>query len=99
MSDVRVAQVGCGYWGRNLARNFSDLGALAGVVDAHPSTAAAVSMQLEVPVLTLDQALSDPAIQGLALATPAETHAQVARRALQAGKHVYVEKPMRRAEG
>jgi predicted dehydrogenase len=94
MSDVRVAQVGCGYWGRNLARNFSDLGALAGVVDAHPSTAAAVSMQLEVPVLTLDQALSDPAIQGLALATPAETHAQVARRALQAGKHVYVEKPM-----
>ena len=94
MTNVRIAQVGCGYWGRNLARNFHDLGILAGVVDADQVTATAMSVQLEAPVLTLEQALNDPSIQGLAFATPAETHAEVARRALRAGKHVYVEKPM-----
>lgn len=94
MTDVRIAQVGCGYWGRNLARNFHELGALAGVVDAHPDTAASMSAQLGAPVITFEHALSDPGIQGIAFATPAETHADVARRALAAGKHVYVEKPM-----
>ena len=53
MTNVRIAQVGCGYWGRNLARNFHDLGILAGVVDADQVTATAMSVQLEAPVLTL----------------------------------------------
>lgn len=94
MSDIKVAQVGCGYWGKNLARNFAEIGALGAVVDGNPRVAAAMSRQHNARVLSLDEALSDPEISGVALATPAETHCQLARQALSAGKHVYVEKPM-----
>lgn len=94
MPDIRIAQVGCGYWGRNLARNLAEIGALGAVVDGNPATAAAMSAQHGAPVLDLDAALADPSIQGIALATPAETHAPLAARALAAGKHVFVEKPM-----
>lgn len=94
MSEIRVAQVGCGYWGKNLARNFAEIGALGAVVDGNPQVAAAMSAQHGAPALSLDEVLSDSAISGVALATPAETHSDLARRALSAGKHVYVEKPM-----
>lgn len=94
MTDIRIAQVGCGYWGRNLARNLAEIGALGAVVDGNPDTAAAMSAQHGAPVLDLDAVLADPSIQGIALATPAETHAPLAARALSAGKHVFVEKPM-----
>lgn len=91
---VKVAQVGCGYWGKNLARNFAQLGALGAVVDGHPQTAAAMSDEHGAPARTWDEVLADPSLQGVALATPAETHASLAAQALAAGKHVYVEKPM-----
>lgn len=94
MTEVKIAQVGCGYWGRNLARNFAGIGALGAVVDNDAATAAAISGQHGVAAATLEQVLADPAIQGIAFATPAETHAALAARALAAGKHVYVEKPM-----
>ena len=94
MTEIKVAQVGCGYWGKNLARNFAEIGALGAVVDGNPQVAAAMSAQHGAPVRTLDEVLADPAIAGIAFATPAETHAGLAARALAAGKHVYVEKPM-----
>lgn len=94
MSDIKVAQIGCGYWGKNLARNLAEIGALGAVVDGNPGTAAAMSAQHGAPVMDLDAVLADPSIQGVSLATPAETHAGLAARALAAGKHVYVEKPM-----
>lgn len=94
MSEIKVAQVGCGYWGKNLARNFAEIGALAAVVDGNPQTAAAMSAQHGAPAMTLDEVLADPAIDGVSFATPAETHAPLAARALAVGKHVYVEKPM-----
>ena len=94
MTGVLIAQVGCGYWGRNLTRNFAELGALGAVVDGDPETAAAMAAAHGAPARSLDEVLADPAITGVSFATPAETHAALARKALAAGKHVFVEKPL-----
>lgn len=89
-----VAVIGCGYWGRNLVRNFGELGALAAVCDLDPATASAVADKHAVPARTVDAALEDPAIAAVIIAAPAEQHFPLAQRALAAGKHVFVEKPL-----
>lgn len=89
-----VAHVGCGYWGKNLARNFAELGALATIVDGDAETAARVAKETGARIATFEDVIADPAIVAISLATPAETHFTLAMRALEAGKHVYVEKPL-----
>ena len=91
---TNIAQVGCGHWGKNLARNFSEAGVLGAVVDGNPDIAQEISERLSVPVKSFDEVLADKEIQGIALATPAETHAELGIRALKAGKHLFVEKPI-----
>lgn len=91
---VRLAQVGCGYWGKNLARNFAQLGALHAVVDDNPATAAAMAAEHGALAMTFGSVLEDSNIQAVSLATPAPQHAQMALAALNAGKHVFVEKPL-----
>lgn len=93
-AKLRVAVIGCGHWGKNLVRDFAGLGALGGIVEANPATRDALVAQHATHALTLDEALSDPAIAGVVIAAPAESHFEIARRALEAGKHVYVEKPL-----
>jgi predicted dehydrogenase len=93
-SPISIALVGGGYWGRNLGRNFAELGALGAIVDTNPETAGALSAATGAPVRTFADVLADPAIKGVAIATPAPTHAQVASQAIGAGKHVFVEKPI-----
>jgi UDP-2-acetamido-3-amino-2,3-dideoxy-glucuronate N-acetyltransferase len=92
----QIALVGCGYWGKNLCRNFHALGALTAVVDATENgQATGRSIAPDVQITdSLDDVLQDDQIQGIALATPAETHAKLAIQAMQAGKDVFVEKPM-----
>ncbi|BBB08638.1 Gfo/Idh/MocA family protein [Sphingopyxis sp. EG6] len=94
MRELRIAHVGCGYWGKNLARNFAELGALDAIVDDHRETAERIAGATGARIATLDEVLADSAIDGLSFATPAETHAALALRALESGKHVYVEKPV-----
>jgi UDP-2-acetamido-3-amino-2,3-dideoxy-glucuronate N-acetyltransferase len=94
MSSLRVAHVGCGYWGKNLARNFAEIGALAAVVDGDAATAERVSSDMGARVATLDEVLGDASIDAVSIATPAPTHFAVAMRAIEAGKHVFVEKPL-----
>ncbi len=92
----QIALVGCGYWGKNLCRNFNALGALAAVVDATENgqvTARSIALDAEITD-SLDDVLRNAQIQGVALATPAETHADLAIQSMQAGKDVFVEKPM-----
>ena len=89
-----VAMVGCGHWGKNLTRNFHQLGALASITDADPDTVARLTEQTGAPARTWQQVLDANDIDAVAIAAPAEQHAELAQRALEAGKDVYVEKPL-----
>src|SRR5208337_3512137 len=93
---VRVAVVGVGYWGKNLVRNFNELGALEVLFDADPAAEATCRSRYEGVRFASDYAklLSDPSIHAVALATPAVTHYELAKAALEAGKDVLVEKPL-----
>ena len=91
-----VAVVGNGYWGRNLVRNFFELGALRLVCDDNP--VAEVNAREKYPHVAFctdyAEVLSDEGTRAVVLATPAALHFDMARRALQAGKDVFVEKPL-----
>ena len=93
-NSLSVAVIGCGYWGKNLVRDFHGLGALAAVSDSHAETAQKMAAQYEVPARDVDQILADKAINGVVIAAPAEYHAPLALKSFAAGKHVYVEKPI-----
>lgn len=90
----KVAAIGCGHWGKNLARNFSRLGALHAVCDSNPAAAQKLSSDFRVPARSLADLLEDPDCDAIALASPASLHGEHVRRALKAGKHVFVEKPL-----
>lgn len=93
---VRVACIGAGAWGANLIRNFSALGALHAICDRDP--AALKRCAAAYPHVALsdapDPVLADPAVDAVVIATPAGSHGVLARRALEAGKDVFVEKPL-----
>lgn len=89
-----VAVIGCGHWGKNHVRNFHALGALAAVSEANAELAGQMSETYGVPARGVAAILADPAIAGVVIAAPAEAHAELAIRALDAGKHVFVEKPL-----
>ena len=96
MAEKHVAQtavIGCGYWGKNLVRNFANLGGLGAVCDPNSETAANFAEQYGVEAMNFEQALESD-IPSVAIAAPAELHYKLGRRALEAGKHVYVEKPL-----
>lgn len=91
-----VAVLGCGYWGKNLVRNFHQLGALALVCDpSEQGRAKARELAPEAEVTAdFERALARRDIDAVAIATPAETHHALAIRAMEAGKDVFVEKPL-----
>jgi len=91
---AKVAVFGCGYWGRNIVRSFHDLGALAAINDPDPIVAADMSSRFNVPAASVESILDDRAITAVAIAAPAWLHASLALKALKAGKHVFVEKPI-----
>ncbi len=93
---TNIAVVGSGYWGKNLVRNFNELGALHTVCDSNPETL--LPFQKKYPEAEFQSSfqliLQNPAIDAVVIATPAETHFEMARMALLANKHVFVEKPL-----
>lgn len=93
--SVWVSAVGAGYWGRNLVRNFHSLGALKSVCDTDEDTLERVRKEYRVATTNdYEAVLSDSAVDGVVIAAPAALHYDLAKRALQAGKHVFVEKPL-----
>jgi UDP-2-acetamido-3-amino-2,3-dideoxy-glucuronate N-acetyltransferase len=89
-----IAVVGCGHWGKNLVRNFSELKALSAVCDPNTELAAKFATQFNVNNLSFPEVINDSSIEGVVLAVPAPLHASLAIEAMNAGKHVYVEKPL-----
>lgn len=98
LRPVGIAVVGAGYWGPNLVRNTlqSPMTRLTAVCDADLSRAErlAGSFSGVDAVDGLNQLLDDPAVEAIAVATPPATHLEVAMAAIEAGKHVLVEKPL-----
>lgn len=98
MGPLRVAVVGYGYWGPNLVRNVTSSSTmeLAALCDRDPKRADA--FRARMPGVTVqpdfDELLLDQTIDAVVVATPPNTHYPLCKRALQAGKHVLVEKPM-----
>lgn len=91
---TKIALLGCGGWGKNLARNLAQLGVLDVIID--PSTeAAGIAAELDARHSSaLEDALTDDGCTAVVIATPAHTHFDVAMHAIAAGKHVFVEKPI-----
>ena len=92
---VRLAQVGIGQWGKNLLRNFAELADVTWLCDADPQRLAEFGARHPSARTTqqLDQVLADESLDGVVVATPVPTHYELSKRALEAGKHVFVEKP------
>lgn len=94
---VNLAVVGAGYWGPNLIRNFAGLEEcrLQVVCDLNETRLASIAERFGVHTTAkLEEVLADPDLQGVAVATPAESHAAIVAACLKAGKHVFVEKPL-----
>jgi predicted dehydrogenase len=98
MSELSLAVVGLGYWGPNLARNVAEIpGArLSWCCDSDAALLSAAGSRFPGVALSdsLDELLDDRGLDGVLLATPVASHAELAVRVLQAGKHCFVEKPL-----
>ena len=91
---AKIALIGCGMWGRNIARNLASLGALHAVCDHDHARASTFATQFDATALSLEAILSNSDISGVMIASNANTHKDLAIAAMNAGKHVYIEKPM-----
>jgi predicted dehydrogenase len=99
---VSIGQVGLGYWGKNLVRNFDELAELRWLCDASDALREQFAARHPNARTTadFDDLLNDDTLDAVVIATPVPTHYPLAKRALEAGKHVFVEKPpaMRESE-
>src|SRR5262245_47135087 len=98
MSNINIGVIGYGYWGPNLVRNFAELdgATMAAVADLDQKKLDVVKRRFPGARVTTryQELLEDPSIHAIAIATPVSTHFKLAMEALQAGKHVWLEKPM-----
>lgn len=96
VKDISVALIGGGYWGKNLVRNFYNLGALKLICDNSDTILQNYRDQYSDvdTCIAFNDVIRNGDIDAIVISTPAETHYQLAREALLADKHVYVEKPL-----
>ena len=92
-TNSKVAVVGCGSWGKNIVRNFHDLGCLYSVFDERHDLAEEIGQRYGVPVLSYDKIMNDANIDAVAICVSAPEHANLVSRAIDSGKDVFVEKP------
>lgn len=91
-----IAVIGSGYWGKNLVRNFHQLGVLKTICGRTQATCDSMAASYPEATVTddMESILSDSAIQAVVIAAPAALHFEMTRKALLADKHVFVEKPL-----
>ena len=90
---TRIGLIGCGMWGRNLARNLAALGVLAGVADRNADRARDFAAEFGTSNVPVDDLLARHDVDGVVIASASPTHAELACQALECGLHAYVEKP------
>ncbi len=94
---IKVAVIGCGYWGPNLIRNFIQIpeSKVKYCCDLDEKKLERIKSLYPGPRVTRDcqEILSDATVEAIAIATPVHTHFELAKKGLDAGKHVFVEKP------
>ncbi len=96
MTEQRIAVIGCGMWGRNIVRNFYNLNVLDTVCDIDDENLKKVREQYPEVKTTKDfnEVLNNKNITSVAVVTPSHTHFKLVKAMLEAGKNVYVEKPI-----
>ena len=92
--NINIAVIGCGMWGRNIARNCASLGVLKNVVDYNQDRAAEFAQTFSTTASDYTSVCADKDIDGVMISASARAHEELAVKALRAGKHVFVEKPM-----
>lgn len=93
--EPNIAVIGCGYWGKNLVRNFYQLGALRMVCDeSNECRLKAVELAPDCEIVSRPEDVFSSSVQAVVIATPAVTHFALVREALERGKDVFVEKPL-----
>ena len=94
--NFNIVQIGCGYWGTNLAKTFNRLGSLSHLCDENIKLAKKLAIEINPNLEIIDtKALESlDEIDAASIATPANTHFEIARTCLKKGWHVYIEKPI-----
>ncbi len=90
----RIAVLGCGYWGSNHIRTLKALGALHAVSDLNRARAEGFASEQECLAIEPEQLFKRDDVDAIVMALPPQFHAEMAIRAVQAGKDVLVEKPI-----
>ena len=91
--NIKIALIGCGSWGKNIARNLSQMNVLSCVYDPHSNIAKQITNDLKLPTYSLDEIFSDKNISAVVIASSADTHIDIAKEALLNSKDVLIEKP------
>lgn len=90
----RIAVLGCGYWGSNHIRTLTSLGALHAVSDSNPARAEGFAIEQDCLAIAPDELFDRDDVDAIVMALPPQFHAEMAIRAVEAGKDVLVEKPI-----
>lgn len=91
---IKIAVAGAGYWGKNLIRNFNQMGILNAICESNPDNPNLIPYRGVKLYTSYDELLKDDEVDAVAIATPAVTHYKLVKQALLAGKDVFVEKPL-----
>ena len=91
--ELKIALIGCGNWGKNIARNLHQMGSLACIYDTDVKSSEKLSYDYSLPNLELNKIFKDQNINAIVIASPAITHKEIAFEALKNDKDVFIEKP------